>query len=135
MRKQIRILTIAFILTLSAVSAFAQEEISRINFKKGATKATVSGTLDGFKDKKVFVITVRQGQTLNTEQLKSKKSSQYITVSIQSPTGAYVGDADASCNNRKEITPTLAGDYKLTVVECGKADEWRGKFKLKITVK
>lgn len=125
----------AIILLLASVSAFTQEGNSRIKSGKGATKATVSSELNGFKDQKVYVIKVRQGQTLKTEQVKSGNSAHDVTVSIQSPTGAYVGDADASCNNRKEITPTLAGDYVITVVECGKADEWRGKFKLKVTVK
>jgi hypothetical protein len=42
---------------------------------------------------------------------------------------------DASCNNRKSITPTISGDYTLKVFQCKKADEWNGGFRFKITVK
>jgi hypothetical protein len=129
MRKKLLILSV-FILLALAPNIFGQKA-QRITFKRGATVAVVSGYLKSYKDQKVFVIRVRKGQTLNTEQV----GSNYITVGIESPSGEEINDADASCNNRKEITPTEAGDYKITVYECGKADEWRGTFKLKISVK
>jgi hypothetical protein len=46
-----------------------------------------------------------------------------------------VGDSDASCNNRREISPTVAGDYRIEVVECQKADRWRGRFYLRVSVR
>jgi hypothetical protein len=134
MRKQIQILIVAGIVLFLSASVFGQNA-TRVKFGKGATWAIVTGSLNGFKSRKVFVIRVREGQTLNTEQIKSEASTRYITVSIESPSGADVTDMDASCNNLKEVTPTEAGDYKITVVECQKADAWRGSFKLKITVK
>lgn len=108
--------------------------IERIEFAKGATSAIVSGNLNDYKDSKSFVIEVRQGQTLRTEQVKQDDSLKYITVEIQDSAGKYVGDSDASCNNRKEINPTTAGDYRINVTECMKADAWRGIFKLKVSV-
>ncbi|MGI8468284.1 MAG: hypothetical protein ACR2N3_07515 [Pyrinomonadaceae bacterium] len=108
---------------------------SRIVFEKGATSTIAQGSLKNYDDSKTFTIETRAGQTLRTEQIKSEKSLEYITVSITDPSGNSVGDSDASCNNRKEIAPTVAGDYKIKVFECRKADAWRGDFQLKIWVR
>lgn len=106
----------------------------KINLKKGASSAIVTGNLNGYKDSKDFVIAVKQGQTLKTEQVKAENSLEYITVSLKNPSGEIAGDSDASCNNRKEISLTAAGDYQVAVTECMKADPWRGRFKLKVSV-
>jgi hypothetical protein len=121
---------LAFVLffTFSA-SAYGQKQ--RITFKKGATSAVVSGTLDGYKDKRRFVIRVRAGQTITTEQISGKP----ISIWIKDPSGEEAGDMDMSCHNRREITPTVAGDYALEVVECQKADRWHGPFKFRIRVR
>ena len=132
MTKIFRIFAVAVILLMTATFAFSQAE--RITFKRGARSATVTGNLYSYRSKKVFIIRVRRGQTLRTEQIKSDSSNRYITVSIKAPNGKYVGDSDASCNNRREISPTRAGDYRIEVVECRKADPWRGNFRLKVTV-
>ena len=134
MKKQLRVLAVGTILLFASAAIFAQKPM-RVSFYKGATTAIVSGNLRNYKDKKVFVIRVRRNQTLNTEQINSENSARYISVSIKSPSGEDATDSDASCNNRKEVAPTAAGDYTITVYECGKADAWRGRFKLKITVK
>jgi hypothetical protein len=53
---------------------------------------------------------------------------------MTAPTGEEVGDSDASCNDRREIASTTAGDYRITVVECRKGDPWRGSFRFRVTV-
>jgi hypothetical protein len=127
-----RLLTTAFILLFSAILfEMNAQRPTRIRFARGATSATITGTLRGYKDGKTFAIRVRRGQTLSTTQIDDRHD---ITIFIQSPSGEAVGDSDASCNNRREITPTGSGDYKLTVVECRKADPWRGTFKFRVTV-
>jgi len=131
MRKIFRFSAVAFILLMTATFAFSQQ---RITFKRGAKQAIVTGNLNGYKSKRVFVIRVRRGQTLRTEQIKSNSSNRYISVAITAPNGEDVTDSDASCNNRKEVSPTRAGDYRIEVYECRKADAWRGSFRLKIRV-
>ena len=131
MRKIFQIFALAVILFVTATFAFSQQ---RITFKRGVKQTVVTGNLNGYKGKKVFVIRVRRGQTLSTEQIKNNSSSRYITVSIKAPNGESIGDSDASCNNRKEISPTDAGDYRIEVYECMKADAWRGTFRLKVRV-
>ena len=113
----------------------AAQTVEKINFAPDAISAIAAGNLNNYDDSKTFVIAVRQGQTLRTEQVKDDKSLKYVTVSIKNPAGEFVGDSDASCNDRKEIAPTAAGDYTLQVVECKKAGAWRGDFKLKVSVK
>lgn len=129
---QILVVLVFALLVSTEVSA---QKATRIIFNKNATAATVSGSLKSYADKKVFVIKVRQGQTLSTEQIKSETSTSYVTVSIKDPSGEIVGDEDASCNSSQEAAPTVAGDYTITVVECQKADAWSGNFVLKVTVK
>ena len=126
------IITVLVFLVSVEVSAQTAE---RVEFYKNSTSAIVSSSLRNYKDRKIFVIKVRAGQTLKTEQVKDVLATHYVTVSIKNPSGNVVGDADASCNNRREITPTVAGDYTITVYECRKADAWRGRFRLKVTVK
>ena len=134
MNKYRQILIVAVFVVSVSTTVFAQKA-ARISFYKKATDATVSSNLNNYQDRKIYVIKVRQGQTLRTEQAKSDSSSHYITVSIKNPSGKIVGDADLSCNNRREITPTVAGDYTMTVFECQKAAVWRGRFRLKVSVK
>ena len=131
MRKIFYVFAIAVVLLMAATLAFSQK---RITFKRGARTAVVTGNLNGYQGKTVFVIRVRRGQTLSTEQIKPDASNRYITVSIKAPNGQTVGDSDASCNNRREISPTRAGDYRIEVYECQKADPWRGSFRLKVRV-
>lgn len=109
--------------------------VKRIKFARGATEAIVAGKLKGYNDRQIYLLRVRAGQTLKTAQIKSDSSLHYITVSIKDPNGQAVGDSDASCNNRKEISPTASGDYRIEVFECRKADPWRGNFKLLVSVK
>ncbi|MEP6901484.1 MAG: hypothetical protein ABJA66_07015 [Actinomycetota bacterium] len=134
MKKKLLILTVFILFAFVALPNIFAQTAQRITFKKGAKQLIVSGSLNSYRSKKVFVIRVRRGQTLKTEQSKSDLSSHYITVYIKAPNGADVDDSDASCNNRKEVTPTGAGDYRIEVFECQKADAWRGSFKLKIRV-
>lgn len=134
MKKQIQLLTLGIVLLFSAGVVFAQKT-TRLKFARGATVLTASGRLNGYKDSRVFLVRLRKGQTLETEQIKNQNSSHYITVALKAPSGEDAGDSDASCNNRKTVAPTQAGDYRITVFECQKADPWRGAFRLKIKVK
>jgi hypothetical protein len=106
---------------------------TRIKFRRGSVSATASGNLNSFRSKRVYVIRVREGQTLRTEQVGG--GSRPITIFVKDPNGEGVGDSDASCNNRREISPTEAGDYIIEVVECRKADPWRGRFTFRVTVR
>lgn len=128
MKKLIQISIFTAIFFALSIVAFGQKA-TRIKFAGGATQKTVSGNLRSYKSEKTFVIRVRRGQTLRAS------SNQYVTLSVLNPSGEDVMDRDASCNSRAEISPTVAGDYKIIVYECKKADAWRGKFYLKVSVK
>jgi hypothetical protein len=131
MRKILPIFAVVAVLFMTATVVFSQQ---RISFEQGARTAVVTGSLAGYNSRRVFVIRVRRGQTLRVEQLKSETSARYATLSIKAPNGADVTDSDASCNNRKRISPTRAGDYRIEVYECRKVDAWRGSFRLKVRV-
>jgi len=116
---------------LTASAGFGQRSVTRIRFARGATSAIVAGDLNGYRQTKIYFIRVRGRQTLSTSQVGT---SHDITIYVTSPDGENVGDSDASCNNRREISPTESGDYKIKVVECQKADPWRGRFRFRIKV-
>ena len=130
MKRPAHAISAAIFVLLLTTFAFAQHA-TRIQFAHGATSKVVSGTLNGYKDKRNFVIRVRAGQTLHTEQV----GNHSITIFIADPSGQDTDDSDASCNNRREVTPTVAGDYHIQVVECMKADRWKGTFKFRVTVR
>ncbi len=125
---------IMLVLLFVPISVFGQKT-QRVKFAKGATSANVTGRLNNYKSKVVFVIRVKEGQTLTVEQIKPDNSSNYVTLIITSPSGEDVSDAEANCNSNKTIESTAAGDYQINVTECMKADAWSGNFKLKFTVK
>lgn len=131
MKKLVVSLLVVFCLLLISSIALAQRP-TRISFARGARSAVVTGTLNGYHSSKNFVIRVRAGQTLSTEQVGDRHD---ITINIQGPGGENVGDSDASCNNRREIMSTKAGDYHIQVIECKKADPWRGMFRFRVTVR
>ncbi|MEO6334794.1 MAG: hypothetical protein ABIO91_07400 [Pyrinomonadaceae bacterium] len=131
-RRPLRALALLGIIVVISSVALAQTS-TRIGFKRGATRSTVSGNLNNFKSRRIYLVKVRDGQTMRTEQIGGARRP--ITIFIRDRDGNNVGDSDASCNNRKEISPTRAGDYTIEVVECQKADPWRGRFTFRVAVR
>ena len=128
MRKRLLIsCALIFISAFFAAAAFGQKA-QRIAFKRGATKVVVSGRLNNYKSEVDYIIRLRAGQRLNV----SGGGNHYVTVGVLDPTGADVMDYAADCHSNAEVSPTIAGDYKISVVECRKADAWRGTYKLTI---
>jgi hypothetical protein len=124
-----KIIAISLCLIVLSLSIFAKPAYKRIYFKNGATKLVVTGKLNGYKGEVNYVIRLRAGQTL---KISSNKS---ITLGVADKSGEDVVDRAANCNGSANISPTVAGDYKISVVECMKADPWKGTFKLFISVK
>lgn len=131
MRKFLLLAPVLILLAFIAVPDIYGQKSQRITFKRGAKSAVVSGSLSSFKGQKVYVIRVRAGQILRTEPIGSHPP---ITIAVLDPNGEIAADSDASCNNRKQTESTVAGDYKLIVTECRKADPWRGSFRFKVWV-
>lgn len=130
MRSLIFALVLSAAFAVVTVDAYGQRA-QRIAFKRGAVSATISGTLNGYGSKRVYLIRVREGQTIKTKQTSGKPISVWIT----NPAGENANDMDLSCHNSHNISPTVSGDYRLEIVECQKADPWKGTFRLLITVR
>ncbi|HEV7643073.1 MAG TPA: hypothetical protein VGO50_03950 [Pyrinomonadaceae bacterium] len=126
-----RLFLLTVISALLLVSAAFAQKAQRITFKRGAKQAIASGTLYSYKGQRVYVIRVRAGQILKTEQVGEGHA---ITIAVIDPHGEIAADFDASCNNRKQTEETMAGDYKIIVSECSKADAWRGTFRFKVRI-
>jgi hypothetical protein len=127
--KKTRILILSLLaVAIFSLPAFAQKA-TRVNFKKGTHSAIITGTLNNYAGKRVFLVRVHDGQTLKVETIKNA-----VSVWIEGPPGSVEQDLAADCHGNSEITPTTKGDYKLTVQECSKADAWKGTFKVRVTV-
>jgi len=126
-----KLILIAFaIATLSICSAAISAQVTRISFARGATSKVVTGTLNGWKSHRRYVIRVKKGQTLTTEAVKN-----FITIGVEAPPGStYEQDMAADCHDKNDVSPTARGDYRITVTECKKAVRWRGTFKFRVTV-
>ena len=127
--KKIIFIAFAFVM-LSICSVAASAQVIRIHFARGATSKVVTGRLSGYRSHRTYVIRVRSGQTLTTESVKN-----YITIGVKAPPGStYEQDMAADCHDKNDVNPTAAGDYKIRVTECRKADPWRGTFKFRVKV-
>ena len=132
MKKLLPLLFATLILGLFALPAAAQKA-TRITFKRGANSAVVSGSLSGYDSTRKYVIRVRKGQRLTTEPIGTANP---VSIWMTSPDGSSFGDdLDLSCHARRDVFPSMRGDYVLTVQECQKADPWKGRFKFKVTVR
>jgi len=121
--------TLAFSAAANTISA---QRATRVNFRRGAHTAIVTGYLSGYKGSRVFLIRVRAGQKMKVEGIGDHAVSTFL----EGPPGSnYTQDMAADCHSRADVDSTDAGDYKLTVEECTKADRWKGTFKVRITVR
>ncbi|MEK7723159.1 MAG: tetratricopeptide repeat protein [Acidobacteriota bacterium] len=121
-------LVVLMIIGVLSVTVFAIRPVKRIVFPKGATKVSVTGYLNGYKDSQVYLIKLRKGQTLKFDANKP------VSLYISDPSGEDASDMDLSCHSHQVVENTKAGDYKIKAVECGKADAWKGSFKLSVSV-
>lgn len=130
MKRTIQILSLISVVFFLSLAVSAQ---TRVNFAPGATSKTMTGQMNSFNSIRVYIIRVKAGQTMAIEQVGG--GSRSITISeILDPAGNDVSDMDMSCNSRKEVELTKSGDYRITVRECIKVDEWRGTYKLRFQV-
>jgi hypothetical protein len=131
MKKTLIILAMGIFMGLSSSSVWAQK-VTRITFARGASSAVVTGSLKGYRDSKTYLIRVRKGQKMTTENI----GSHHITLDITAPAGStYEPDLAADCHDRHTVEPTAKGDYRIRVTECRKADAFRGRFTFRVRVR
>lgn len=125
----------SFLLLFTATSeAFAQgggkAEPNRIEFKRGATSATVSGYVRNDEEAE-YVLTARQGQRLIIKLTNVPAKSSCFD--LKGPDGADVGlEYDCNWNYSKVLTEN--GDYFITVARPSQA-RGRSRYRLTVTVK
>jgi len=111
-----------------ALSASAQ---TRVKFKHGRTSAILTGKLSNYHQKLVFLVRVRSAQKMAILDI----GQHAVSIWVEGPPGSgYEQDLAADCHGRTNISPTAAGDYKLTVQECQKVDPWHGLFTVLVSV-
>ena len=109
--KRVTFLVVAIVFVMiAATSAFSQVP-KRIQLARGAASSVVLGTLNGYNDKRTFVIKLRRGQTLTTESA----GDNHITVDIKPPRGArYEADLAADCHDRHRVPRSAPADGSIT---------------------
>lgn len=119
---------------IASQSVLAAEKTQRVRFKQGETKRRVTGRLNGWNDRAVFVIRVRAGQTMRLSA-EGKCDACYAYINVDSPRNANDNFDRDMCGCMAEVTNTAAGDYRITISENRKGDVWKGEFTLDIEVK
>lgn len=131
MKKTICAVLLMFLMIISSTESFAAKP-KRVKFAKNATEKIIKGTMKSYKSGAEYLISVKAGQTLVVKQ--ENRDNHYISLIITAPNGEDVTDSAANCNSNKTISDTIAGDYKISVKECLKADAWRGGYQIKFKV-
>lgn len=108
--------------------------VRRVSFVAGADHAVITGNLSGFDDAQYFVVNAAKGQTMTVEQLDQQGGGR-VSLYVTAPNGGDANDMDLSCHSSANVSPTAAGDYAIKVVECQKADPWKGVYGIKVTIK
>jgi hypothetical protein len=130
--KKIFLCVLAAVVVSFAASSVSAQRATRVNFKRGAHSAVVTGALSGYKGSRIFLIRVKAGQTMKIESI----GRNLVSTFLEGPPGSsYEQDMAADCHSYATVDSTDAGDYKLTVTECKKADPWKGTFRVRISVR
>lgn len=98
---------------LSPLPALAQaSKTQRVQFKPGATSATITGTLKGDQDID-YVVGAKQGQSMNVS-MATKHGSTYFNILAPGQTNEafFIG---STSGNQHEGTLPASGDYKIRV--------------------
>jgi hypothetical protein len=114
----------AIALTFLQSSVHAQ---TRVYFARGATRATVRGSLRGMRDEANFVLRARTGQHMRVE-IKGQGPTRGT---VRFPSGG--GDGGPGGVVFDGILPD-SGDYGIRVTESSMANAWRGNFTLIIDI-
>lgn len=104
-----------------------------IKFARGAFSTIVTGKLANFDSEQNYTIEVGKGQSMTIKQVDS--TGNPVSIYLTDPKGGDANDLDLSCHSNATVSPTKAGIYAIKVVECKKADPWKGSYSLKVTVK
>lgn len=136
--KKVLVLLLSSLLVTS--TTWAADAPKRLKFAKGATVLKVTDTISKTTKERHYVLKLRAGQTLEIDQINIKSVSagqtqKLVTTSLSGPTNDDLNDSDLSCNARKKVSSTKAGDYHLVVMPCGKVDPWTGSYTLSIKAK
>src|SRR5437763_14221685 len=112
---------------LIAVSTITAQTPTRINFARGATRATARGYLRGVRDEVFFVMRAQANQHMRVE-ISGRGATRGVVIF---PSGKQDGGPGGVVFDDK-IDET--GDYRIRVTESSMADAWRGRFVLKIEI-
>src|SRR5260370_10817571 len=110
-----------------AVSTVTAQTPTRINFARGATRATARGYLRGVRDEVFFVLRAQANQHMRVE-INSHGATRGVVVF---PSGKQDGGPGGVVFDDK-IDEN--GDYRIRVTESSMADAWRGNFTVTIDI-
>src|SRR5437868_2997781 len=105
-----KIISIGLMISVYAVFAFGQDDATRITFKRGASSATVRGTVaKGGPD--FYVVRAGEGQTMTVSVTGS------VSFGIDSPDEESMTDDDGNKYWSDELPDD--GDYRIRVYSFG----------------
>jgi uncharacterized protein YgbK (DUF1537 family) len=135
MKRLISLLVLSGIACTTQADIISSDQPTRLTFPPGETSITVSGSMKDKADQVLYVLRIREDQTLDIEQIN--ENLHYVTTVLTNSKQEEVGTTttDSPCQSSKHLSNSTAGDYILKVKQCAKAEAWQGSFKLKIKVR
>lgn len=103
-------------------------------------KLVVLGDRDGtitdvgqFRSKngqKMYSVSIQAGRTLVVKQVNHVIGNT-ISIRIRDPLSNTVDTAETGCTDHIKVSPTLAGDYQVSVSQCQNGSDWVGAYSIK----
>src|SRR6266446_9747591 len=112
---------------LIAVSTITAQTPTRINFARGATRATARGYLRGGRDEVFFVLRAQANQHMRVEISGRGPTRGVVILRSGKQDGRPGGDVFDD-----KIDET--GDYRIRVTESTMANGWRGNFTVTVDI-
>lgn len=126
--KSLACYTLLLLIILHSPVSARNIKTHRINFKRGATSASVRGYLRGGRDEEYFVLRAKAGQHMRVEIV----GDGAMVGVVYAPSGKQEGQPGGVVFD-DDLTET--GDYRIRVSEHLMAEAWRGYFTLKVEVR
>ena len=133
MKRLISLLVLSGIACTTQADIISSDQPTRLTFPPGETSITISGSMKDKADQVLYVLRIRENQTLDIEQIN--ENLHYVSTTLTNAKQEEVGTSDSPCQSSKHLSNNAAGDYILKVKQCAKAEPWQGSFKLKIKVR
>lgn len=93
---------------------------------------TDEGQFRSENDQTMYSVSIHAGRTLVVKQV-DHVIGKTISIRIRDPLSNNVETAATGCTDHIKVSPTLAGDYQVSVSQCQNGGDWVGAYSIKFS--